>query len=474
MPNNSNQNRLSRRDFVKAGAAAVPAFTIVPSYVLGGRGQVTPSEKVNLASIGTGGQGCVDLRGFLQIPKVQVVSVCDVRKDADYSQFYFRGRAGSEIAKGLVEKAYAQQMASGTYKGCNTYVDFNEMLEKEKGIDAVVVATTDNLHAFASLAAIARGKHVYCEKPLTHDVYEARMMREAAQKRKVKTQMGNHAHSSEYIRLLVEWVRDGAIGDVTEVYCWTNRPIWPQGIPRPKEEMPVPEGLDWDRWIGPAPLRPYNSAYAPFNWRGWWHFGTGALGDMGCHIMDMPVWALELGHPTSVEANFTAFEANESAPAGSIVTYEFPARGSKPPVRLTWSDGGLMPPKPKELEWGMPGTGSLLVGSKGKIVAEEGGTGRLIPEAAMKAYQRPPKTIKRVSGHYSDFIEAVLGGDEASSNFGVAGPLTEIVLLGNVAIQAGRNVRLEWDGPNMTVTNVAGANKFVRRQYRQGWTLPIS
>jgi len=474
MPNNSNQNKLTRRDFVKAGAAAVPAFTIVPSHVLGGRGQVTPSEKVNVAAIGTGGQGCVDLRGFMQIPKVQVVSVCDVRKDADYSQFYFRGRAGSDIAKALVEKTYAEQTASGTYKGCTSYVDFNEMLEKETGIDAVIVATTDNLHAVASLAAIGRGKHVYCEKPLTHDVYEARMMTEAARKHGVKTQMGNHAHSSEYMRLLVEWVRDGAIGDITEVHCWTNRPIWPQGIPRPKEEMPVPEGLDWDRWIGPAPFRPYHSAYAPFNWRGWWHFGTGALGDMGCHIMDMPVWALELGHPIAVEASSTPFQQNESAPAGSIVTYDFPARGSKPPVRLTWYDGGLTPPKPKELEWRMPGTGSLMVGSKGKILAEESGSGRLIPEAAMKAYKRPPKTIKRVSGHYSDFVEACLGGDEASSNFSVAGPLTEIVLLGNVAIQSGKNVRLEWDGPNLSVTNVPDANKLIRRAYRQGWTLPVS
>ncbi|RPI24580.1 MAG: gfo/Idh/MocA family oxidoreductase [Acidobacteria bacterium] len=473
MPNKSNQNRLSRRDFVKAGAAAVPAFTIVPSYVLGGRGQVTPNDKVNLAAIGTGGQGCVDLRGFMQIPAVQVISVCDVRKDADYAQFYFRGRAGSEVAKALVEKHYAEEKGTSTYKGCNTYVDFNEMLTKEAGIDAVLVATTDNMHALASIAAMSRGKHVYCEKPLTHDVYEARMMRETARKHNVKTQMGNHAHASEYIRLLVEWIQDGAIGDVTEVQSWTNRPIWPQGIPRPKEEMPVPEGLDWDRWIGPAPFRPYNSAYAPFNWRGWWHFGTGALGDMGCHIMDMPVWALELSHPTSVEASFTPQQPNESGPAGSVVTFDFPARGSKPPVRYTWYDGGLMPPRPKELEPDkrMPGTGSLIIGTKGKIMADEGGTGRIIPETAMRAYKRPPKTIRRVSGIYSEFIEACKGGEPASSNFEVSGPLTEIVLRGNVAIRTGRNVRLEWDGPNMAVTNLPEANKFVRREYRQGWAL---
>jgi predicted dehydrogenase len=464
---------ISRRGFVRLSAGVAAGLTIVPRHVLGGAGYVAPSGKINLAVIGTGGQGTVDLRGFMGNPKVQAVAVCDVRRDCDYSKFYFGGRAGWEPAKALVEKQYGAQKQSGEFKGCNAYVDFNELLEKEPGIDAVVVATTDNVHAVASMAAIKRGKHVYCEKPLTHDVYEARMLTEAARKYKVMTQMGNHAHGGEYIRLLVEWIRDGAVGEVREVHCWTNRPMWPQGIPRPTEEMPVPEGFDWDRWIGPAPFRPYHEAYAPFNWRGWWDFGSCALGDMGCHIMDMPVWALELGHPSAVEASFTPYLQNETGPQGSIVTYDFPARGSKPPVRLTWYDGGLRPPRPKELEpdRSMPGTGSLVIGDKGVILAEESGSGRLIPETAMKAYKRPPKTIKRVPGIYGDFIDACLGGDPPSSNFEVSGPLTEIVLLGNVAIRMGRNVRLEWDGPNLTVTNKPEANKFVRRQYREGWTL---
>jgi predicted dehydrogenase len=477
MDNQSNDKELlGRRDFVKLGALAASAFTIVPSYVLGGRGNFVPSDKLNVAAIGTGGQGLVDLRGFMSNPRVQAIAVCDVRREADYSKFYFRTPAGWEPAKNLVEKQYAEQKAAGSYKGCNAYVDFNEMLEKETGIDAVIVATTDNLHAAASMAAMARGKHVYCEKPLTHDVYEARMLREAARQHKVATQMGNHAHASEYIRLLVEWVQDGAIGDVHEVHSWTNRPMWPQGIARPKETMPVPDGLDWDRWIGPAPFRPYHEIYAPFNWRGWWDFGTGALGDMGCHIMDMPVWALELSHPTAVQASFTPMPDGETGPLGSIVTYEFPARGSKPPVRLTWYDGGLKPPRPKELEADrdMPGTGSLLFGSKGVILAEESGSGRLIPETAMRAYTRPPKTIKRVSGIYNEFIEACFGGDPASSNFEVSGPLTEIVLLGNVALRSGRNQRLEWDGENMQVTNLPEANKLVRREYREGWSLGVS
>ncbi len=471
MKNGSGDNSISRRDFVKAGAAVAAGISVVPRHVLG-RGFQAPSDKLNVATIGAGGQGQVDTRGFLEFPEVQVIAVCDVRKEADYSKFYFRVPSGREVVKGIVEKHYAEQKASGQYKGCNSYVDFREMLEKESGIDAVIVATTDNLHALASLEAIKRGKHVYCEKPLTHDIYEARILRQAAKKHNVKTQMGNHAHSTEYIRLLVEWVQDGAIGDVTEVHSWTNRPMWPQGIERPAEQ-PVPEGLDWDRWIGPAPFRPYNEIYAPFNWRGWWDFGSGALGDMGCHIMDMPVWALELGYPTAVQASFSPFPKDESGPAASLVTYEFPARGNKPPVTYKWYDGGLMPPRPKELEAGkrMPGTGSLLFGSKGVIMADEGGTGRIIPETAMQAYKRPEKRIKRVKGHYEDFVRGALGGDMPSSNFDVAGPLTEIVLLGNVAIRSGRNVRLEWDGPNMTVTNVAEANQYVKRQYRDGWKL---
>ncbi len=472
MKNGSGDKQISRRDFVKAGAVVATGISIVPRHVLG-RGFQAPSDKLNVATIGAGGQGRVDTRGFLEFPEVQVVAVCDVRREADYSKFYFRVPSGRDVVKAMVEKHYAEKTASGQYKGCNAYVDFRELLEKETGVDAVIVATTDNLHALASLEAIKRGKHVYCEKPLTHDIYEARILQQAARKHNVKTQMGNHAHSTEYIRLLVEWVQDGAIGDVTEVHSWTNRPTWPQGVERPTEQ-PVPDGLDWDRWIGPAPLRPYNEIYAPFNWRGWWDFGTGALGDMGCHIMDMPVWALELTHPTAVQASFSPFpRGNESGPVASIVTFEFPARGSKPPVTYTWYDGGLMPSRPKELEAGkrMPGTGSLLIGTKGVIMADEGGTGRIIPETAMQAYKRPPKRLKRVKGHYEDFVQGALGGDMPSSNFDVAGPLTEIVLLGNLAIRSGRNVRLEWDGPNMTVTNVPEANQYVKRTYREGWKL---
>jgi len=463
---------VSRRTFLTAGAAAATAFTVLPAHVLGRGGATAPNSRVNLGFIGVGGQGIVDMKAFLRIADAQVVSVCDVRRDADYSMFYFKGRGGWEPAKKIADDYYAEQSGQGSYDAVRTYTDYHEMLEKEAGIDAVVVATTDNLHAFAAMAAMRKEKHVYCEKPLTHDIWEARRLAETARELDLVTQMGNHGHAKEYIRLVVEWVRDGAIGDVREVICWTNRPVWPQGIPRPAEE-PVPDGLDWDRWIGPAPFRPHNGIYAPFNWRGWWHFGTGALGDMGCHIMDAPIWALELGHPERIQASATPFEAGESCPSGSMVTYDFPARGAMPPVRLTWYDGGLMPPRPKELEADreMPGTGSLLLGDKGTILCEESGAGRLIPETAMQAYSRPEKTIPRTPTIYEDFIRGVLGGPAPCSNFSVSGPLTETVLAGNVAILAGKNVPIEWDWANLRVTNNDAANNHVRREYREGWTL---
>jgi len=468
-------SKMSRRDFLGRTAAAAVGLTIVPRHVLGGPGYIAPSKKVNLAMIGTGGQGTDDMTQFLQIPDVQVVAVCDVYKECDYSKFYFGGVKGREPAKLQVEKYYAEQTNEGSFKGCGAYVDFNEMLENEKDIDAVSVATTDNLHAIAAMAAIKKGKHVYCQKPLTHDVYEARMLTEAARKHKVMTQMGNQGHAGEGNRLIVEWIADGAIGDVREVHVWTNRPwgYWPQGIDRPEAIPSVPPTLDWNRWLGPAPWRPYHPAYLPFNWRGWWDFGTGALGDMGCHLIDTPVWALKLGHPISVQASSTPIN-DETGPIGSIVHYEFPARDDMPPVKMKWYEGGLMPPRPKELEEGRrmgDGSGVLFVGEKGKLMCSTyGDNPRLIPETAMKAYKLPPKTIPRSAGIYQEWIDACKGGEPASSNFDVSGALTEIVLLGNLAVR-NRGKILYWDGPNMQVTNVPEANQFVRREYSDGWTL---
>jgi predicted dehydrogenase len=354
------------------------------------------------------------------------------------------------------------------------------MLDKEeKNIDAVTVATPDHIHAVAAMAAIKRGKHVYCEKPLTHSVYEARMLAKAARKHRVATQMGNQGQASEGTRVMCECIWDGAIGPVREAHVWTDRPLrglnsvyWPQGVDRPTDTPEVPATLDWDLWLGPAPERPYHPAYVPFKWRGWWDFGTGALGDIGCHSLDPVFRALKLGAPTSVEASCTLVN-KETYPVASVVRYQFPARGDMPPVKVTWYDGGMRPPRPDELEDGRRiGTGGhLFVGDKGKMLGD-----RLIPESRRKEYGKPPQMIPRSPGHFVEWIEACKGGKPAGSNFDHAGPLAEAVLLGNVALRPEMKEKMNqtvllWDGPNMKITNVPEANKFLRRDYREGWTL---
>jgi predicted dehydrogenase len=356
------------------------------------------------------------------------------------------------------------------------------MLDKEdKNIDGVVVGTPDHLHAIVSMAAIKRGKHVYCEKPLTHSVYEARALARAAREAKVATQMGNQGQASEETRLTCEAIWDGAIGQVREVHVWTDRPLnglnkwyWPQGIDRPKGEDPIPDTLDWDLWIGPAPMRPYvTKVYNPFVWRGWWDFGTGALGDIGCHTMDPVFRALKLGQPISVEACCTLVN-DETYPVASRVTYEFPARGDLAPVRLHWYDGGMKPARPPELEDGKmwDTNGTLYVGDKGKMLGH-----RLIPESRQQEYGKPPQKLERSPGHYQEWIDACKGGRPAGSNFpDHAGLLAEVVLLGNVALRPTLKeklvrTKLLWDAEAFQFTNLPEANQYLQREYRAGWSL---
>jgi len=453
---------ISRRRFMK-GTAAVAAFTVVPRHVLGGPRQVPPSEKLNIAGIGVGGQGASDIQN---VSSENIVALCDVDR-----------RQAAETFK--------------KFPNAKQYSDFRVMLEKEnKNIDAVVVATPDHVHAVASMMAIKMGKHVYCEKPLTYSMYEAREIAKAAREAKVATQMGNQGHSGEGIRLICEWIWDGAIGPVREAHVWTTHAVWPQGMERPKETPPVPETLDWDLWLGPAPYRPYHPAYLPQFWRGWWDFGTGGLGDMGCHNLDAAFWALKLGHPTSVEASCSIFVPtitwdktfnNESYPQASIVRYEFPQRESMPPLELTWYDGGLMPRRPRELETGRrlgdKLGGAIFIGDSGTLICDSyANSPRLIPEARMKDYRRPEKSIPRSAGHHKEWIEACKGGQPAGSNFDYAGPMTEVILLGNIAVRMSlktqeKGLRLAYDGPNMRVTNLPEANEYVHRKYREGWTL---
>ncbi len=442
---------ISRRQFVKGIAAGIAAIQVIPGSTLGLNGATSPNEKLNIAGIGIGGQGHGDINNM---NTENIVALCDV----DWSY------------------------AAGTFKqypNAKRYKDYRKMFDEQKDIDAVVVATPDHHHFFASMYAIKNGKHVYCEKPLTHSVWEARELAKAAREKKLATQMGNQGQASEETRRLCELVWDGAIGNVFEAHIWTDRPsnglfneYWPQGVTRPKETPPVPDTLDWDLWIGPAPMRPYNPIYAPFRWRGWWDFGTGALGDIGCHSFDPVFRALKLGHPLTVEASSSRVN-EETYPLASIVTYRFPARGSMPALKLVWYDGGLRPPRPDGLPDGarMGEGGHLLVGDKGFMLGN-----RVYPEKRRKEYQDPPKTLPRSPGHYQEWIQACKGGKPAGSNFDWAGPLAEVVLLGNIALRVKLREELtyhnmEWDPENLRIKNVPEANKFIRREYRAGWTI---
>ncbi|MCB0283331.1 MAG: Gfo/Idh/MocA family oxidoreductase [Calditrichaeota bacterium] len=442
---------LSRRQFIGASAMAVGAFTIVPRHVLGGPGYVAPSDKLNIACVGAGGKGNSDIAA---VSNENLVAFCDVD----------------------------DERAANTYKkfpNVKTYRDFRVMLdEHEDDIDAVTVSTPDHTHAVVAMTAIRMGKHVFVQKPLTHTVYEARQLAKAAEEEGVVTQMGNQGHAGEGARLINEWIWDGAIGDVYEVHAWTNRPVWPQGIEKPQEIPSVPPSLDWNLWLGPSPWRAYHPDYVPFSWRGWWDFGTGVIGDMGAHILDQPYWALGLEYPTTIQAASTDFN-NETYPLASMITYRFPERGGKPPVKLTWYDGGFMPPRPEELEpgrkMGDDDGGVLFFGSKGKMMCScYGDNPRIFPETKMKEYKRPEKTIPRSPGIHQEWIDACKGNGKTTSHFGYASKLTETMLLGNLAVRfKDKNTILEWDGAEGRITNLEEANQYLQMEYRKGWTLDV-
>ena len=438
---------ISRREFIGKTAAAA-AFTIVPRYVLGGNGYTAPSDKLNMACIGVGGMGYNDTIG---VNSENIYALCDVDDE----------RAA---------KAYNKFPKAKYFK------DFRVLLDQEKEIDAVTISTPDHVHAVAAMMAMKMGKHVYVQKPLSHTVQEARKLSETARAMKVATQMGNQGHAGEGARLINEWIWSGAIGDVYEAHVWTNRPIWPQGIDRPKENPVVPATLDWDLWQGPATKRPYHPAYLPFSWRGWLDYGTGAIGDMGAHLMDQPFWALKLGDPISVQASSSPVN-DETYPKSSMVTYQFPARKSMVPVKLIWYDGGLRPPRPEELEdgerMGDNGGGVLFVGTKGKLSCGTYGSDPvLLPKAKMKDFNPPTKTIPRSPGIREEWIAACKTGLPTTSNFDYAGKLTETMLLGCIAIRiADKYTTLQWDGSNMRFTNLDMANQYIDKKYRKGWSL---
>lgn len=448
----------SRRAFLGVTSGAALGLMIVPRHVLGGPGVVPPSERVNVAGIGAGGMGGGDIATVARLG-ANIVALCDVDDERAAGSF-------------------------NAFPKARKYKDFREMLDKEaKNIDAVTVGTPDHVHAVAAMAAVRAGKHVYCQKPMTHTLFECRELTKAARAAGVATQMGNQGHATEGARLTNEWLQAGIIGDVREVHVWSDRAgrLWKQGIGRPTETPPVPPTLDWKLWLGPVRERPYHPAYAPVSWRGWRDFGTGALGDMGCHIIDHPLWALRLGPPTSVEARSTldgsTLEGDkpnlETYPIASIIYYEFAARERMPAVRMIWYEGGLMPPAPMAMAAGerLPDNGVLYIGDKGLMYhSSHGGMPSLLPHELHEAAAAVPRTIERSPGHYEEWVRACRGGPRPVSNFDYAGPLTEVVLLGVLALRApGR--RLEWDSDNLRLKNAPDLNEHVHIDYRSGWTL---
>lgn len=484
--------RINRRQVLKA-ATWGSAVTFIPRRVWGA------NERINLVGIGVGGKGAGEVSDLTQAG-ANFVALCDV--DASRAAKTFQKVPDAKV-----------------------YQDFRVMLDKEKGIDGVTVSTPDHTHAIASLTAMAMGKHVYCQKPLTHTIFEARVMARAARHYKVATQMGNQAHAGEPIRRAVELVRAGVIGPVREVHCWTNRPIWPQGAAAIAERdklanEPMPSGLNWDLWLGPVKMRKFNACYLPFKWRGWWDFGTGALGDMACHIMDMPYWALDLGAPESVEAESGGM-TSEVGPEWSTITYQFPERKSvgggetgasvgpvakvaQPPVKFVWYDGlrEKRPNAPYDLlaraaqealvnknvkpvgpesnkkrnqapidapeRWDL-----ILVGDDGLMMFNRGSNQWIITpnKLAVRAVD-VPISLPRVANEDAEWLAAIRGGPKALSNFDYAGPFTEVVLLGNLAVRLGQ--KISWDSKNLKATGAPSADELIRCEYRAGWDLPVA
>ncbi|HYH14447.1 MAG TPA: Gfo/Idh/MocA family oxidoreductase [Flavisolibacter sp.] len=472
----------SRRNFIRNTAITAAGFFIVPRHVLG-RGFIAPSDRLIVAGIGVGGKGESDLMSFYKSGKADIAYLCDVDD-----------RRAANSVKAFPKAKY--------------YRDWREMLNKEaKNFDAVCVSTPDHNHAAPTLAAMQLGKHVYVQKPLTHDIYEARVLTDAAKRYKVVTQMGNQGASGDGVRQLMEWYDDGKIGKVHTVYCWTNRPVWPQGIPWPTAKASVPQGLDWDLWLGTAPYKDYVEKLVPFNWRGWWDYGTGALGDMGCHIVEPAFRVLDLQYVKDVQASvgavyvdeFKRGEFPESFPPSSHITMHFPRTAkTKEDVTLHWMDGGIQPERPEELEpnelFGDGGNGTLFIGTKGKMMCGTyGANPKLLPTKRteeVNVKQRYERVPGGAEGHYAQWVEACIAGygkKEVSSPFEIAGPLTEALLMANLAIRGhdikrpkadgtgfvypGRNIKLVWDNNNMKVTNLDEVNQYVKRDYRQGYSL---
>ena len=499
-------NKLPRRDFLQLGAATAAAFTLLPSGSYGKTKKFKPSDRVNLAFVGVGGMGRANLNA---LASQNIVAVCDVDwgyvdsrfADIDNQIAAAQKRANEATDPVQKEKSLQQGKDWVTLKDklpkAKRYDDYREMLAKQKDIDGVVVATPDHMHALIAYAAMDLGKHVYVQKPLAWSVEECRKLAALATSTRLQTQMGNQGHSSDDARLVNEYIQSGAIGTVTEVHVWTNRPYayWPQGIPRPAPlppnakdlpwnlngvmtraassfgSYPVPDKLNWDLFLGCSREVPYHPIYHPFNWRGWCDWGVGAIGDMGAHLIDSSFWALDLDYPTTVETQSTPYN-KDTYPAACQTYYEFPAKGARPAVKLTWYDGGLTPPKPVEMgaEELNKGGGVLFIGTKGKLLHDTYASNpRLLPQSLHESTGKPPETYARIkTSHEMNWVDAIRGVQKTTSPFEYSGKLTEIMLLGVVALNAGK--KIEYDGAAMRVRNVPDSDSLLKRAYRAGWS----
>lgn len=490
--------RITRREFVAAAAKGSLAATIVPRHVLGGPGYQAPSDTLGIAIIGAGGMGA---QNAAQLLSENIVAICDI-------DFPHVEDTLTEMREHRDPERVARALPlTDIYARVPRYADFRVMLERQRDIDAVVIATPDHLHAVMAQRAMELGKHVYLQKPLTHSIHEARVLRETARRTGVVTQMGNQGHSRTDAHTVNDWIRGGAIGPVRDIHVWTNRPIWPQGLPRPAApsddlatarpdldwrsyntalsqamggRYSVPDHLNWDLFLGPAPEVPYHPIYHPFNWRGWVDWGVGALGDMGAHLIDHPYWALDLGYPRSVEASSSPWggrrENPASYPAATLVRYEFDAKGDRPAVRMTWYDGGLMPPRhpllPDDVTLSPVG-GVLYIGDRGLLLhGTYAQRPRLFPDDLMAAHSPPSLPGEEISpSHEMNWVDAIKGRAAISSPFDYAAPLTEVMLLGLVALRAGAGRTIHYDPDTMSIPNVPEANQYLHREYRAGWEL---
>jgi predicted dehydrogenase len=467
---NDRHKAASRRAFLKNTALSTTGFVIVPRHVLGGRGFVAPSDKVNIAAVGVGGRGKENVTELLKLNDVQVTAIADPAWYWDLAAFYYRTTAGRGPVREMVEKHYAA--TTPNYKVAE-YEDFRVMLEKETALDAILCATPDHTHAYVSLYGMRAGKHVYCEKPLTHNLWEARMVQKVAKETGLATQMGNQMHSTPMVRNAVEYLRAGVIGKVREVHSWVPATRWDKSLTgMPDETNPVPSGLNWDLWLGPRDSRPFNKAYVPVTWRDFWEFGCGALGDFGCHDMDAATWGLNLPAPETVEVLPAGYSDANITPYGEIGYYQFPVQGGDPPIKLTWYSGGLRPALPEMAPEGFTFSrrGAMYVGDRGIMVTGGSPVPKVFPDDLYASSSNPATTLAPTNGHHRDWVDAIKGGPAASSNFEYGAHLTEITLLGVLSLRLGGQ-KIYWDSTNLKAKGLDDADQYIREPERSGWEM---